>query len=73
MRRLAHDWQRVNFLRLSSGPTLRLLLIFGVMLIFTITKARVKRGGIGHVYSLVFGVRDEADEHAIRFISPTKH
>jgi len=42
MRRLAHDWQRVNFLRLSSGPTLRLLHIFGVMLIFIITKAQVK-------------------------------
>lgn len=27
MRRLAHDWQRVNFLRLSSGPMLRLAFI----------------------------------------------
>jgi hypothetical protein len=28
MRRLAHDWQRVSFLRWSSGPTIRRIFIW---------------------------------------------
>ena len=38
IRRFAHGWQRVSLLRLSSGPTLRLLLIFGQMGTFVAAK-----------------------------------